>query len=172
MEDKSIATDAIENAKRWLSSSSANAERGNYDLAVYSLEMSIEIALKALVFSTGMDVPKTHSIGDRVTKIVMEDVNLARRLGGEIDEFVHTFNSLSTLKSISGYIYETRSTLDDMRRTYEKFAREVTRIVGLCDKAIGSKKQKSKIIHLPWHPWILRRICPFKNSVPLLHLLV
>ena len=141
-------------------------------LPVYSLEMSIEIALKALVFSTGMDVPKTHSIGDRVTKIVMEDVNLARRLGGEIDEFVHTFNSLSTLKSISGYIYETRSTLDDMRRTYEKFAREVTRIVGLCDKAIGSKKQKSKIIHLPWHPWILRRICPFKNSVPLLHLLV
>ena len=70
MEDKSIATDAIESAKRWLSSSSANAERGNYDLEVYSLEMSIEIALKALVFSTGTDVPKTHSIGDRVTKIV------------------------------------------------------------------------------------------------------
>ena len=134
--------------------------------------MSIEIALKALVFSTGTDVPKARSIGDRVTKIVREDVNLSGSIGGEIDEFVHTFNSLSTLKSISGYIYETRSTLDDMRRTYEKFAREVTRIVGLCDKAIGSKKQKSKIIHLPWHPWILRRIYPFKNSVPLLHLLV
>ena len=134
--------------------------------------MSIEIALNTLVFYTGTDVPKARSIGDRVTKIVRGDVNLARRLGGEIDEFVHTFNSLSTLKSIRGYIYETRSTLDDMRRTYEKFAREVTRIVGLCDKAIGSKKQKSKIIHLPWHPWILRRICPFKNSVPLLHLLV
>ena len=142
MEDKSIAKDAIENAKRWLSSSSANAERGNYDLAVYSLEMSIEIALKALVFSTGADVPKTHSIGDRVMKITREDVNLSRIIGGEIDEMIHTFNSLSTLRSISGYIYETRSTLDEMKKMYEKFVRETTRIVELCEKAIDSKKQR------------------------------
>ena len=69
-------------------------------LPVYSLEMSIEIALKALVFSTGTDVPKTHSIGDRVTKIVREDVNLARRLGGEIDEFGRNiFRSFSATTS-------------------------------------------------------------------------
>ncbi len=141
MEDKSIAKDAIENAKRWLSSSSANAERGNYDLAVYSLEMSMEIALKALVFSAEADIPKTHSIGDRVMKIVREDVNLSRSIGGQIEEVVHTFNSLSTLRSISGYIYETRSTLEDMRKIYEKFARETARIVGLCEKAIDPKKQ-------------------------------
>ncbi|MCL6002335.1 MAG: HEPN domain-containing protein [Candidatus Thermoplasmatota archaeon] len=142
MEDKGIARDAIESAKRWLSSSIANAEAGNYDLAVYSLEMSTEISLKALLFFNGIEAPKTHSIGDLVTKTVKEDAKLSKILGTEIEEFVHTFNSLWTLRSISGYIFETRSTLDDMRVKYERFAKETTRIVEMCDRAVGLKKRR------------------------------
>ena len=142
MEDKGIARDAIESAKRWLSSSIANAEAGNYDLAVYSLEMSTEIAMKALLFFTGVEAPKTHAIGDLVIKTVKEDTRLSKILGTEIDEFVHTFNSLSTLRSISGYIFETRSTMEDMKEKYEKLAKQTRRIVEMCDRAIGLKKRR------------------------------
>lgn len=139
MEDKSIARDAIENSRRWLSSANVNAKVGNYDLAVYSLEMSVEIALKALLFSIGIDVPKTHSVGDIVVKGVKEDGVLSRMIGGEIDGFVRTFNSLSTLRSMSGYIFETRSTLKDMKSKYEKFAAETERVVDLCGKAVNKR---------------------------------
>ena len=142
MEDKGIARDAIESAKRWLSSSVANASAGNYDLAVYSLEMSAEIALKALLFFTGVDAPKTHSIGDMVMRAVKEDATLSKKLGKDIDEFVHTLNSLSTFRSISGYIFETRSTLEDMRVKYERFSKETAKIVEMCDSAIRPMKRR------------------------------
>ena len=51
---------------------SVNTVNGNHNLAVYSLEMSMEIALKALLLGFDMDVPRTHNIGNLILKKLRE----------------------------------------------------------------------------------------------------
>jgi HEPN domain-containing protein len=134
MEDKGIAADAIASAKRWLASAKANAAARNYDTALYSLEMAVEIALKALLFSLGADVPKTHFIGDFVMQIVKEDKHIPNELSGSINNIIETFNALVTLRSVSGYIFETRTLVHELKDKYDKYFKEAEKIITLCEK--------------------------------------
>lgn len=140
MEYKGIAKDAIEGAKRWLTSARINAKAGNYDVAIFSLEMSAEIALKGLLFGLGIDIPKTRSIGDLAIKSVNEDRLLSKKLTQEINRMVRTFNALTSLRSIGGYLFETRTSLQDLKRKYEEYVGETERIVKTCEESIAGRK--------------------------------
>lgn len=140
MEDKGIANEAIGSAKRWLSSAKINADAGNYDTALYSLEMSAEIAFKGLLFSLGMEVPKTHSIGDFVADAVKGNENLKKKFGGDIDKLLGTFNALMNLRPISGYIFETKSSLKELKKKYEECVGDAEKIVKACSEAVNSVK--------------------------------
>jgi len=138
MEDKEIGHDAIESAKRWLNSARINASAGSYDAALYSLEMSVEIALKALLLSLGIEVPKTHSIGDLVIESVRDNKRLPKELAQNVDKIVGLFNSLAALRPVSGYIFETKSSLKDLKVKYDKYADEAEAVIEMCGKAVKS----------------------------------
>ena len=138
MEDKGIGQDAIESARRWLNSARINASAGSYDAALYSLEMSVEIALKALLLSLGIEVPRTHSIGDLVIESVRDNKRLPKELAQNADKIVGLFNSLAALRPISGYIFETKSSLRDMKVKYDKYANEADAVIEMCGKAVKS----------------------------------
>lgn len=137
MEDKGVGPDAIESARRWLNSARINAAAGSYDAALYSLEMSVEIALKGLLFSLGRDVPKTHSIGDVVMDALRESKKLPKELAANPDKIVGLFNSLIALRPVSGYIFETKSSLRDLKGKYEKYVDEAEEIIEMCNKAVN-----------------------------------
>lgn len=140
MEDKGIASDAIDSAKRWFTSAESNAGAGNYDTALYSLEMSVEIAFKGLLFALGADAPKSHSIGDLVIKSVRGNGRLPKELTAKIDGFVATFNALLSLRQASGYVFETRYDMRELKAEYRKYARDAEELIAECGKAVSALK--------------------------------
>ncbi len=141
MEDKQVAADAIESAKRWLRSAELNAKAGNYDSALYSLEMANEIAFKAVLITLGVDAPKTHNISDVFAKSVSADKKASKIFEGRMDAAIDTFRSLLELRSISGYIYETRYDVRALKGKYNSYAKPVEDIVGTCEKAVKERKE-------------------------------
>ena len=138
MEDKGIAIEAIDSAKRWLSSAEINANAGNYDTALYSLEMSAEIAFKGLLFSLGVEVPKTHSIGDFVAEAIRGNGRLRKKFEGDVDKMISTFNALMDLRPVSGYIFETKSSLKELKKKYEEYRNDTEKIVKACGEVVNS----------------------------------
>ncbi len=136
MEDKGIAKEAIASAKRWLGSSRFNADAGNYDAALYSMEMAVEIAMKAVLYSIKTEVPKSHSIGDIFKDSVKNSGALPKELKENADKMVRTFNVLMDLRPTGAYIFETRSTLAELKKKYASYKDEAGKIIDLCDKAV------------------------------------
>ncbi|MHB1439890.1 MAG: HEPN domain-containing protein [Cuniculiplasma sp.] len=138
MEYKGIAADVIGSAKRWLASAELNASHSNYDLAIYSLEMSVEISMKAVLMHIGIDVPKTHAIGDIFTSSVKSDKRIPKDFKGHIEESVDVFNALLGLRAASGYIFETKTTMEELKAKYEHYKKGATTVVELCARAVQS----------------------------------
>lgn len=138
MEDSGIALAAVGSAKRWLASAKAAAGIGSYDSALYALEMSIEISLKAVLFSLGMDVPKSHAIGDVFSYAVKENRSVPKELRNGLDGILDTFNALLELRAASGYIFETKTSLEGLKAKYDRYVGEVESASRVCEASVKS----------------------------------
>jgi HEPN domain-containing protein len=136
MEHEGIADEAVRSAKRWLVSAELNAGKGNYDSALYSLEMSVEIAMKAVLLSIGIDVPKSHRIGDVFTASVRDEKRLPEEFKRHVEECVDIFNALLELRAAGGYMFESKTTMDELRTEYERYRKDAENVVGLCAVAV------------------------------------
>jgi len=52
----------IERSRRFLETARMQMDKGFYDLAVFSLEQSLQLYLKASLLKLGVDYPRTHSV--------------------------------------------------------------------------------------------------------------
>lgn len=135
MEHRKIALDATASAARWLDSAKLNAKSGNYDAALYSLEMSVEIALKAVLLSLEIDAPKVHTIGDAVT-LALQDKRVPKEFKEKTSTVLGTFNALLSLRSVGGYAFETKASLGDLKELYEKYKDDAARTVKLSEDSV------------------------------------
>ncbi len=136
MEYKEIARDAIDSAKRWLVSADLNAGAGNFDSALYSLEMSVEISMKAVLLSINIDVPKEHRIGDIFDASINTDKRIPKEFRQHAADTVNIFNALLELRTASGYMFETKTTIKDLKVKYEYYKKDAKRIVEICAKTV------------------------------------
>ncbi len=72
----------INRSKRFYETAVIQIEKEYYDLAVFSLEQSLQLFLKAVLLKLGMDYPRTHSVR-KLLEIIYELTNRE-----EIIEFV------------------------------------------------------------------------------------
>jgi HEPN domain-containing protein len=96
------ASGAIKDAKRWIATAAYSGESGNYDIALYSAEMALEIAMKALLIKNGVDYPKKHDVIDQF-KLVVNSRGVNRQLREKSDDIVKTFSKLLDLRNMAGY---------------------------------------------------------------------
>ncbi len=68
----------VERSRRFYESSSILAERGFYDLAVFCLEQSLQLYLKAVLLELGIDYPRSHSVRKLLEILYIESL-LGRR---------------------------------------------------------------------------------------------
>ena len=108
----------------------------NHDNALFSLEMAVEVALKAVMYSLGVDIPKTHAIGDLLEAAVGQG-RVPKRFKAELGATIATFNALLALRSASGYSFATRATLEGLRRKYDSLVERAEAVVKLCEEAVG-----------------------------------
>ncbi len=96
------ASDAIDDAKRWLSAAESSEKAGSYDIALYSAEMALEIAMKAVLINKGVDYPKKHDITDYF-KTAVDSRSTVKELRDELPSLISTFSELLNLRNAAGY---------------------------------------------------------------------
>lgn len=73
----------LKRSEKFYQSALMQVERGFYDLAVFSLEQSLQLYLKACLLKVGVDYPRTHSVR-RLLELLYEVVGRS-----EIKELLH-----------------------------------------------------------------------------------
>ena len=136
MEHEGIAEEAIGSAKRWLVSAELNAGKGNYDSALYSLEMAVEISFKAVLLAMHMEVPKTHNVADVLAQAIGSDRAASAALAGKMDGMRDAFRSLLELRGISSYMYETRYDMKRLKGKYEAYLGPAEDAINACGSAV------------------------------------
>ena len=74
-----IAKEAIDTAESWLETANTMAGKGIYNTALYSEEMAVEIALKAVMLAVDVEPPKIHNI----IEIMENNTLLSRKIPKE-----------------------------------------------------------------------------------------
>ncbi len=131
------AKSAIKDAKEWLKSARLMKENGLYGKAVYALEMSLEIAMKAVLIATHKDFPKKHDISDLLEDAVLIDKKkFPNKFVDELDEMKSVFSDLLRLRNIGGYSFRSGSAEGLLKKEAADKIDSVEKFVDLCEKAV------------------------------------
>lgn len=134
--EKITAKKAMESASRWFDLATAGVKQKDYDGALYCLEMSLEIGMKAVLLSRDKEVPKTHNILDAFVSMVNDD-KIAGLIGRELEGIKDVFNMLIKFRSISGYMFESTVSLEDLKKVIDRVYDKVKVYLNLFNKIVG-----------------------------------
>ncbi len=79
-------------------------ERGFYGLAVFSLEQSLQMFLKAKLLESGVDYPRTHSVRRLLEMLAEVSPNLAEAARGVLERFMLELGMLEDAYITSRYV--------------------------------------------------------------------
>ncbi len=116
----------FERSRRFYESSSILAEKGFYDLAVFCLEQSLQLYLKAALLELGIDYPRSHSI--RKLLEIIYKITLKEEVKEILSRFAVELGALEDAYITLRYVPReyTREEFEKLRRTVD----EVLKIVG------------------------------------------
>lgn len=135
--------DAIETATVWLGTASAAMKGRFYTTALYSMEMTVEIALKAVLIEFGVNVPKLHNVTD-VLRMTLDERRsaLPKEFREQQEMILSTYNDLLEIRPQVGYTFEAGAVVNPKAKAeaYLPKAKKVVELCGLALKHIRSKK--------------------------------
>ncbi len=124
---------ALDNSDTWLGSAKSNFRDGQYSAALYSLEMAAEIALKSVLLSINVNVPKVHDISSLVVKYAEENkkLNIIR----ENEKFIkEVFLDLLTYRNSAGYMFEYRKSENEFKKLVTEYLPKTEKLIDICRK--------------------------------------
>ena len=119
----------LRRSRRFYETAVMQMDRGFHDLAVFSLEQSLQLFLKASLLKLGIDFPRTHSVR-KLLEIIHE-------VTGEdkIKEILRRFSiELGALED--AYITSRYVARDYNREEVERFKRVVEEVMGVVREVI------------------------------------
>ncbi|MGC8547842.1 MAG: HEPN domain-containing protein [Candidatus Micrarchaeia archaeon] len=123
----------LDDAGRWYKLAESAAGAGLYDKALYSLEMCMESALKALLIARGIEFPKTHNI---MPLLMLNKERLPQKVTGELDMINDVFTSLLEYRNAAGYRAESALTDPEFKKKVDKDMKKVKELMKLFEGAI------------------------------------
>ena len=136
-----LAERALADAEEWLQSAEKLIEINAGPKILYSLEMGVELSLKALLLYHGIDFPKTHNILAAVVNLIssdkFDDPNIKEN--GEL--IFSTFHALLDLRSASGYAYESSYSSEFFIEKAKEYAEPASQVLALVKRHIGSRNK-------------------------------
>lgn len=129
--------DALSDSRGWLRTAISSAEKGDYNIGIYSLEMAVEIALKAVLISLNVAYPKTHDI----MAIFVSAIDKGRSsLPNEFVEnetfIVDTFRELLKMRGPAGYTFSSNFNIKDLKGDFKKYLVSAEKIIKLCEESV------------------------------------
>jgi HEPN domain-containing protein len=100
-----VAESALKRSFRWLTSAFRALEDERWDDAVYSSQMSVEQASKAVLIAFGIEYPKAHDVSF-VFKQISRKKNIPAWFLSILDELTNNISELAELRGLASYGYE------------------------------------------------------------------
>jgi len=100
-----LAKLALKRSGRWLKSALRALEDERWDDVVYSSQMAVEQASKAVLIALGIEYPKEHDVSV-VFKQIQEIENIPAWFVSMIPELANIISELAELRGLAGYGYE------------------------------------------------------------------
>ncbi len=116
---------ALDNAFRWYSTAQEAYVAKNYDNAVYALEMSLEIGLKAILIRNGVEYPKIHDVSGVVRPFLTVGTNKNRTDQSTIDKMLGSFQVLLMYRNAAGYMFSNNVSMDTLKRVADDNIKKV-----------------------------------------------
>ncbi len=131
------AAEAMKIAKNWLLTAETMADKKIYNTALYSEEMAVEIALKALLLSFHVEPPKMHNIIEIVDSKIINSEKLSKEKREEIKEITrYLLPELLVNKQVSGYAFNYNIDKKDLETLALKYLDLTRNAVKLCNNII------------------------------------
>jgi len=126
----------IETAKDWLDTAKITSNAGRYEQSLYALEISVEIALKAVLISVHVEVPKVHDIRKTVKTFLLGNKKIPKSFIDQLDDYSSTFATLLMLRSIVGYGFEGGIDSAEIERQAKILLPKCSDMIATCENAI------------------------------------
>jgi HEPN domain-containing protein len=131
------AAEAMKIAKNWLLTAETMADKKIYNTALYSEEMAVEIALKALLLSFRVEPPKMHNIIEIVDSKIINSEKLSKEKREEIREITrYLLPELLVNRQVSGYTFNYNIDKKDLETLALKYLDLTRNAVKLCNNII------------------------------------
>jgi len=124
----------IERSRRFLETARMQMDKGFYDLAVFSLEQSLQLYLKASLLKLGVDYPRTHSV--RKLLELLGELAESEEVRELLSEYAVELGALEDAYITSRYI-PREYTLEEASRLFQA----VVRMMEVVERAPGKGGQ-------------------------------
>lgn len=133
---------ALNRAERWYQSAIRGYEDERWDDVIYSLQMSIEQSLKAILILYGIEYPKKHDISKNYKDLKKQDIPSWFR--DKTKNHTKILKNLTNKRGISAYGYVDGFSKDDFKDDALHYKDLVKDVVDDCKKLITEFSNKQK----------------------------
>lgn len=126
----------IDTAWDWFQTAEMALRGGKPEQALYALEMSVEIALKAVLVSMRVEVPKVHDIRRVARTFLTGSKVLPKSFLENLDGYIATFETLLSMRSMVGYGFEGENEEKELEAQAKALMPECKKIIAACEEAI------------------------------------
>lgn len=127
----------IERSRRFLETARMQMDKGFYDLAVFSLEQSLQLYLKASLLKLGVDYPRTHSV--RKLLELLGELAESEEAKGLLSDYAVELGALEDayITYITSRYIPREYTLEEASRLFQA----VVRMMEVVERAVGKGGQ-------------------------------
>ena len=132
-----IAEKAIDTAESWINTAETMFEKKIYNTCLYSEEMAVEIALKAVLLAIGIEPPKIHNIIEIVEKNIVNSQKISKDKREEIREIARSLlPELLGNRQTSGYTFNYNIDKETLEAIALKYLEPSKKAVSLCKNIV------------------------------------
>ncbi len=133
-----IADEAIQTAESWIKTAETMFKEKVYNTALYSEEMAVEIAVKAVMLAAGVEPPKVHNIIESVETNVINTNKIPKKHIEELKEITR-FLLLELLRNrqLSAYTFNYNVAWDSLGKLAENYLVASKAAVETCKKIVS-----------------------------------
>jgi HEPN domain-containing protein len=132
-----IANEAIKTAENWLETAETMLEKEVYNTALYSEEMAVGIALKAVILSVGIEPPKVHNIIENVEVNILDSSAFPKKYKEDLKKITRELlPELLRNRQISGYTFNYNINKDELEKLAVKYLESSKAAIVTCKKIV------------------------------------
>jgi len=133
----------IDTARDWLIAAEATMEAEKYEQSLYSMEMSVEIAFKAVLISVKADAPKLHDVRRVLNTMLSGSRKVPKEFIANLDSYTSTFGTLLSIRSMVGYGFESGTASMELDKQAKELLPKCRAIVKACEEAVKHAEKSS-----------------------------